>query len=91
MTRATTRVPRTGQLYRDLRAESDVLTKKLRPMLEGFRLGAIVTALATLEAEGMAELLAAEATGCDCLSDGANGLYKCDSRAQHALTTEAGR
>jgi hypothetical protein len=89
MTRAKTCVPR-SQLQRDLRAEATILVKKLRPMLEGFRLGAIVTAMATLEAECMAALLAAEAAGCDCYADPTNGLYKCDSRAQHALTTEAG-
>jgi hypothetical protein len=90
MTRAKIRVPR-SQLYRDLRDEANVLTKKLRPMLEGFRLGAIVTAMAALEAECMAKLLAAEAAGCDCYADPTDGMYKCDSRAQHALTTEVGR
>jgi hypothetical protein len=84
-----TRVPRTGQLYRDLRDESKMLVKRLRPALEGFRLGAVVAALATLEAECVAKLLAAESAGCDCYADPANGLYKCESRAQHALTTEA--
>jgi hypothetical protein len=68
-----------------------MLAKKLRPMLEGFRLGAIVTAMATLEAECMAELLAAEAAGCDCYADPKNGMYKCESRAQHALTTQVQR
>lgn len=82
MTRAKARVLR-SQLYRDLRHEANVLTKKLRPLLEGFRLGAVTMALAAL--------LAAEAEGCDCFADAANGMYKCESRAKHALTTEAGR
>jgi hypothetical protein len=89
MRRAKVRVPR-RQLRRDLRDEANVLSNKLRPALEGFRLGAVVAALATLEAECVTALLAAEAAGCDCHADAANGLYKCDSRAQHALTTEAG-
>ncbi len=90
MTRAKMCVPR-SQLDRDLRDEAKVLTKRLRAMLAGFRLGAIISAMATLEAECMAQLLASEATGCDCISDPANGLYECDSRAKHALTTEHGR
>lgn len=85
-----TRVPR-SRLYRDLRHEANVLTKKLRPMLEGFRLGAVTMALAALESESVTKLLAAEASGCDCISDAANGLHKCKSRRAHALTTEAGR
>jgi hypothetical protein len=90
LTRAKARVLR-SQLYRDLRHEANVLTKKLRPLLEGFRLGAVTMALAALESEQMVALLAAEAEGCDCFADAANGMYKCESRAKHALTTEAGR
>lgn len=90
MTRASTCVPR-SQLQRDLRDETATLTRKLRPALRGFRLGAVVAALAALEAECVAKLLSAEAAGCDCYSDPANGLYKCDSRSENALTTEAGR
>ena len=88
MTRAETCVPRT-QLKRDLRDEATLLTKNLRPMLEGFRLGAVTVALAALEAECMAALVAAEASGCNCISDPANGLYKCDSRHEYAVNTEA--
>jgi hypothetical protein len=88
MTRAKTRVPR-SRLYRDLRDEANVLTKKLRPMLEGFRLGAVTMALAALESENMEKLLAAEALGCDCISEPKHGLYKCKSRRAHAVTTLA--
>jgi hypothetical protein len=90
VTRPKTRIPR-SQLYRDLRHEANVLTKKLRPMLEGFRLGAVTMALAALEREAMNKLLAAENAECDCVADAKHGLHKCDSRAQHALTMEVRR
>jgi hypothetical protein len=34
-------------------------------------------------------LLEAEETGCDCMADRKNGLYKCQSRREHAVTTVA--
>jgi hypothetical protein len=88
VTRAKICIPR-SQLQRDLRDESNVLVKKLRPVLNGFRLGAVVTALAALEAEAVAALLAAESAGCDCIADAKHDLHKCESRSEHALTTQA--
>jgi hypothetical protein len=84
---ALARIPRTGSLRRDLHDESEILMRKLRPALRGFRLGAIVSALLTLAAEHATELLEAEAAGCDCITDRKNGFYKCTSQRQHALTT----
>jgi hypothetical protein len=76
---------------RAVRDEATLVVKKLRPLLRGFQLGAIVAALAKLEGEYMAQLIAAEALECDCLSDSKHGLYKCKSRRAHAVTTLVGR
>ncbi|MGA7637517.1 MAG: hypothetical protein WCB00_11345 [Candidatus Acidiferrales bacterium] len=84
---ALARIPRTGSLRNELRDEADVVTKRLRPVLRGYRLGAMLYALMTLTAEYTRKLLEAETAGCDCLADRENGLYKCASRKHHALTT----
>jgi hypothetical protein len=83
---ALARVPHSGALHDDIRAESAVLIKKLRPLLNGYRLGAVIRALFTLAAKYAAQLLRAEAAGCDCTSDAANGLFKCDSARHHAFS-----
>jgi hypothetical protein len=83
---ALARVPRSGQLHDDLRAESAVLVKKLRPLLVDYRLGAIIRALFVLAAEYSTQLLRAEAAGCDCTLDRKNGLFKCPSNRHHAVT-----
>lgn len=88
---ALARVPRSGPLYHDLLEEAEIVAKKLGPVLTGYRLGALLCALMILAAECAVELLKAEAAGCNCVSDPANGMHKCESRAQHALTTEKGR
>jgi hypothetical protein len=84
---ALARLPRSGQLRHDLLHEADVVTKRLRPVLTGYRLSAILYALMTLTAEYTGKLLEAETAGCDCVTDSKNGLHKCVSRRQHALTT----
>jgi hypothetical protein len=85
--RAIARFPHTGPLHADLLAESDVVVTKLRPLLNGHRLGAIVRALFILTVEFAGMLLKLEASGCDCVADRKNGLYKCTTRREHALTT----
>jgi hypothetical protein len=84
---ALARIPRTGSLHADLRAESAVLIKKLRPLLVDYRLGAVVRALFVLASEYARELLQAEREGCDCTHDVSHGFFRCDSNAQHAATT----
>jgi hypothetical protein len=84
---ALARIPRGGPLRRDLLQEARLVAKKLRPVLTGYRLGAILYALMTLTAEYIGKLLEAETAGCDCVAERKNGLYKCVSRRQHALTT----
>jgi hypothetical protein len=42
ITLALARIPRSGPLRRDLLAETDVVTKRLRPVLAGYRLSAIL-------------------------------------------------
>jgi hypothetical protein len=74
---------------RAMRDEAKVIVKKVRPMLRGFTLGAVVAALAKLEGEYVAQLTAAETSGCDCSSEPKHGLYKCNSRRAHAVTTLA--
>lgn len=88
---ALARIPRSGPLHRDLRDEADVVIAKLRPLLNGHRLGAIVRALFILAVEFAGNLLKAESVGCDCISDAENGLFKCNSKREHAVNTEAGR
>jgi hypothetical protein len=83
---ALARVPRSGSLHEDIHAEATVLVKKLRPLLNGFRLGSVVRALLTLAAEYSTQLLRVERRGCDCISDSANGLFRCDSNRYHAVT-----
>jgi hypothetical protein len=83
---ALARIPRSGALHDDLHDEAAVLVKKLRPLLNGFRLGAVIRALFTLAAEYSTQLLRAEASGCDCTHDVSNGLFRCDSSRQHAVT-----
>jgi hypothetical protein len=89
--RALAGVPRSGPLRRDLRDEADVVIAKLRPLLNGHRLGAIVRALFILTVEHASRLLKVEETGCDCVADAKNGLYKCTTRRVHAVTTLVGR
>lgn len=88
---ALAHIPRSGPLRRDLLAEAKIVATTVRPVLTGYRLGALVCALMMMAAQYAVELLKAEAAGCDCVADSTNGLYKCDSRTQHALTTETGR
>jgi hypothetical protein len=88
---AIARIPRSGPLRSDLLAESDVVVTKLRPLLNGHRLGAIVRALLILTVEHASRLLKADADGCDCFSAPVHGLYKCKSRRAHAVTTLVGR
>jgi hypothetical protein len=83
---ALARIPRSGSLHDDLHAEAAVLIKNLRPLLNGFRLGAVIRALLTLAAEYSTQLLRAEAAGCDCTHDLANGLFRCTSSRHHAVT-----
>jgi hypothetical protein len=83
---ALARVPRSGSLHNDIYGESALLVKKLRPMLNGFRLGSVVRALYTLAAQYSTQLLRAERRGCDCISDSANGLFRCESSRRHAVT-----
>jgi hypothetical protein len=85
ITRALARIPRSGSLHDDVRAESAVLIKKVRPLLHGFRLGSVVRALFLLATEYAAELLKVEAESCDCIHDIPNGLSKCNSNRQHAV------
>lgn len=84
---AFARIPRSGPLRSDLLAEAEIVAKKLRPVLMGYRLGAILYALMTLTAEYTGKLLRVETAGCDCVADRKNGLYKCQSRREHAVTT----
>lgn len=86
ITAALARIPRSGPLHDDIRAESAVLVKNLRPLLHDFRLGSVIRALVRLAAEYSTQLLRAEREGCDCPHDVANGLYKCPSRRHHAVT-----
>ena len=88
---ALARIPRSGPLHRDLRDEADVVIAKLRPLLNGHRLGAIVRALFILTMEFAGRLLKVETGGCDCSADRKNGLYKCATRPAHAVTTLVGR
>jgi hypothetical protein len=83
---ALARIPPNGSLHDDIRAESAVLIKKLRPLLNGFRLGSVIRALYLLAAEYAGQLLKAEAAGCGCTHDISNGLYKCPSSMHHAVT-----
>jgi hypothetical protein len=83
---ALARIPRSGSLHDDIRAESAVLVKKLRPLLVDYRLGTVIRALVALAAEYAAQLLRAEAEGCDCAHDISNGLFRCDSSRHHAVT-----
>jgi hypothetical protein len=83
---ALARIPRSGSLHDDIRAESAVLVKKLRPLLVDYRLGAVIRALFTLAAEYSTQLLRAERGGCDCPHDIPNGLYKCTTSRRHAVT-----
>ena len=87
ITLALARIPRSGPLHRDLGDEADVVIAKLRPLLNGHRLSAIVRALFILSMEYAGRLLKLETVECDCVADGHHGLYKCTSRRQHALTT----
>jgi hypothetical protein len=84
---ALARVPRSGPLHDDIHAEAAVLVRKLRPLLNGFRLGSVVRALATLAAEYARELLRAERERCDCTHDVPKGLFRCASNRHHAVTT----
>jgi hypothetical protein len=93
MTRAQTiihalaRIPRSGSLHDDdIHDESAQLVKKLRPLLVDYRLGAVIRALFTLAAEYSTQLLRAEAAGCDCTHDVPNGLFRCKSKREHAVT-----
>lgn len=83
---ALTHIPRSGSLHDDIRAESAALTKKLRPLFIDYRLGAVIHALFTLAAEYSKQLLRAEREGCDCTHDIPNGLFRCTSGRQHAVT-----
>lgn len=65
---ALARIPRSGPLRRDLLAEAEIVAKKLRPVLMGYRLGAILCALMIMAAQYAVELLKAEAAGCNCVS-----------------------
>jgi hypothetical protein len=76
---------------RAVRDEAKVVMKRIRPVLRGFQLGAVVAALAKLEGEYIARLVAAETLGCDCIADAKHGLYKCRTRRAHAVTTLVGR
>jgi hypothetical protein len=91
VTLALARIPRGGPLRGDLLAEAKIVAKKLRPVLTGYRLGALVCALMMMAAECAVELLKVEAAGCNCVSDSKNGLYKCKSGREHAVTTVVGR
>lgn len=82
---ALPRIPRSGSLLTDIHAESKALAKKLCPLLHGFRLGSVVCTLFTLAAEYASQLLKAEAAGCDCTHDAANGLFRCNSNRHHAV------
>lgn len=86
ITRALVRIPRSGSLHDAVRAEAEVVIKKLRPLLNGFRLGSVIRALLTLAAEYARQLLRTEAAGCDCTHDVPNGLFRCDSDRHHAVT-----
>lgn len=88
---ALARIPRSGPLHRDLLEEAEIVAKKLRPVLTGYRLSAILYALMMLAADYARRLLAVEAAGCDCVSDAEHGLYKCKSRREHAVNTEVER
>jgi hypothetical protein len=70
-----------------LRDEADVVIAKLRPLLNGHRLGATVRALFILTVEHAGRLLKAEETGCNCYAEPKQGLYKCESNREHAATT----
>jgi hypothetical protein len=83
---ALARIPRSGTLHNNIRAESAVLSRKLRPLLHEFRLGSVIYALFTLAAEYATQLLKAETNGCDCILDRKNGLFKCTSNRHHAVT-----
>src|SRR5580658_4870418 len=83
---ALARIPRSGSLHDDIRAESAVLIKKLRPLLVDYRLGEVIRALFTLSAVYAGQLLRAEAAGCYCTHDISNGLYKCTTSRRHAVT-----
>jgi hypothetical protein len=87
ITRALARIPRSGSLHDDVHDEAAVLIKKLRPLLLDYRLVAVIRALFVLAAEYSKQLLRAEREGCDCTHDVANGLFRCDSSRQHAVTT----
>jgi hypothetical protein len=88
---ALARIPRSGPLRRDLRDEADIVIAKLRPLLNGHRLGAVVRALFILSVECAGRLLKAEAGGCDCYAEPKHGLYKCNSNREHAVNAEVGR
>jgi hypothetical protein len=83
---ALARIPRCGSLHDDIRDESAVLIKKLRPLLVDFRLGSVIRALVALAGEYAAQLLRAERERCDCNHDVPNGLFRCDSNRHHAVT-----
>jgi hypothetical protein len=84
--RALARIPRSGSLHNNVHDESELLAKKLRPLLHDFRLGSVVYTLFTLAAEYASQLLRAERAGCDCTHDISNGLYRCPSSRCHAVT-----
>jgi hypothetical protein len=83
---ALARIPRSGSLHNNIRAESAALEKKLRPLLHDYRLGSVVPALFTLAAEYAGQLLRAEREGCDCAHDIPSGLSKCPSGRHYAVT-----
>jgi hypothetical protein len=83
---ALARTPRSGSLHNNIHAESEVLVKKLHPLLVDYHLGAVIRALFLLAAEYARQLLRAEAAGCDCTHDIPNGLYKRPSGRHHAVT-----
>lgn len=86
LARALARIPHRGSLHDNIRAESALLIKKLRPLLHDFRLGSVAYSLFTLAAEYASQLLKAEVAVCDCTLDRKNGLFKCTSNRHHAET-----
>jgi hypothetical protein len=80
------RTPFSGPLRRDLLEEAANVAKKLRPVLAGYRLGAMLYALLIVASEYTNKLLNVEMARCDCVADRNNGLYKRVSHRQHALT-----
>ena len=83
---ALARVPRSGSPHADVCSESAVVIKKLRPLLVGFKLGSVLRARYVLGAGYSCQLLRAEAAGCDCTHDVSQGMFRCTSSRQHAVT-----